>query len=80
MNNGPFTKEEADVRLAELEGEAPKERCPLIGLSACMKCCVCFVQPYITSHTGEFTGNANYFVHGNCCGNGMFDERPSLQL
>ena len=79
MNNGPFTKDEAEAVMAGLNDTEPREFCPLIK-DICHKDCVCFAPPVVVTRAGQFMGNKSYFVYGNCCSNGMFEERPTLQL
>lgn len=49
-------------------------RCPLCDLGPCMKECVCYCPPYIHNCDDKF------HVYDGYCGNGMFQDRPELQV
>lgn len=65
---------EAETEQSRKAALAATGRCPLIGLSMCMKECVCYVPPYISKCDNKF------HVFDGYCGNGMFQDRPELQM
>lgn len=68
------TREEAETERNKRLTLPAQGRCPLFGLGQCMKQCVCYVLPYIQECNGKFRVGDGY------CGNGMFQDRPELQM
>ncbi len=52
---------------------APSSFCPL-AREICRNDCVCYVEPHIESWGDQ------WYVQEGYCGNGMFEERPTLQI
>lgn len=68
------TLPEAETEQSRKAALAATRRCPLIGLNMCMKECVCYVPPQIVKC------NSKYHVFDGYCGNGMFQDRPELNI
>ncbi len=67
------SREDADAALETVRLDHPIEFCPLIP-GRCKKECVCYVRPYIRQWDNKFRVEDGY------CSNGMFQDRPDLQI